>query len=240
MYNLELFDEYVKKGLLRKSEDEFLVQYNYTDKCSHENLWDEVTTFNRGNIYEKSTGKLIAKAMPKFFNFSQLSESEQNFFLRHNKFICTEKKDGCLGIIYMYNNEIRCNSRGGFDNYVTDVMKKLIKRYRNLEIVLRRTSLNVEVIAPQTKIVCNYGSEENLYLISAFTELNSEVGNYWQERTPEELDRFSALTGMPRPKYRSFTWNELFTWSQTANHDEEGFVVTINNIRNQAYDRVKV
>ena len=168
VYDLKEFDEYVNKGLLRKAEDEFLVQYNYTDLCNHEQMWDDITLFNRGNIYEKSTGKLIAKAMPKFFNFSQLSEEEQEAFLRFNNFVCTEKKDGCLGIIYKYKDEIRCNSRGGFNNYVTDAMKRIIKKYKNLDIILsHNTSLNVEVISPQTRIGCDSGSEENLYLLSA-------------------------------------------------------------------------
>ena len=65
---LSILDQYVEKNLLRKAEDENLVQYNYTEYCNNEGLWDNITMENRGNIYEKSSGKLIAKAMPKRIN----------------------------------------------------------------------------------------------------------------------------------------------------------------------------
>lgn len=235
---LNKLEQYVEKGLLRKQEDEYLVQYNYSEYCNNNALWDDITLFNRGNIYEKATGKLIAKAMPKFFNFSQLSEQEQTHFTRCDKFINTEKMDGCLGIIYKYNGEIRCNSRGGFDNYVTDVIKKLLPKYNleKLDKILEHNSLNVEVISPETKIICDYGDEENLYLISAFINLNT----HWMERSIEELDLFAEQIGMPRPQYNNMNWTQLFKWQKKASWEKEGFVVMINSTRYGAFERVKI
>ena len=205
IYDLNILENYVKKGLLRKIEDADLVQYNYSELCNNTNAWDDITLFNRGNIYEKSTGKLIAKAMPKFFNFSQLSEKEQRYFLKHNKFVNTEKMDGCLGILYKYKGVIRYNSRGGFNNYVTETIKRLLTKYNleKLNEILENNTLNVEVIAPETRVICDYGNEENLYLISAFIDL----GDYWQERSCDELDLFSDLTGLCRPKYNNYSWS---------------------------------
>lgn len=231
-------EEYVEKGLLRKAEDEYLVQYNYSERCNNNDLWDDITLFNRGNIYEKSTGKLIAKAMPKFFNFSQLSEDDQKRFISYNEFVNTEKMDGCLGIIYKYKGEIRCNSRGSFDNYVTDVIKRILPKYslQQLNNVLEHNSLCVEVISPDTKIICDYGKEENLYLLSAFANL----GDYWMERSPDELDIFAKNIGMLRPSYNNMSWSELFDWTKNANHEKEGFVVMINSTKYGAFERVKI
>lgn len=231
--DLTILEDYVKKGLLRKQEDENLVQYNYSEECNNTQAWDEITLFNRGNIYEKSTGNLIAKAMPKFFNFSQLSETEQKHFLRGDKFINTEKKDGCLGIIYLYNDEIRCNSRGGFDNYVTKVMKRLLPKYIMLKRILEYNTLNVEVISPETKIICDYGNEEELYLLTAFTKDG-------EEQSPEVLDIMSQVIKMPRPTYDNMNWTQLFEWQKTANHEKEGFVVMLNSKKNGSYERVKI
>lgn len=230
---LEILEDYVKRGLLRKAEDENLVQYNYSEKCNNEGLWDDITLFNRGNIYEKSTGRLIAKAMPKFFNFSQLSETDQKHFLRTEKFINTEKKDGCLGILYLYNGEIRCNSRGGFNNYVTDVMKRLLPKYIMLKRILEHNTLNVEVISPETKIICDYGNEEELYLLTAFNKEGEEL-------PIESLDIMSQVIKMPRPAYNNMSWTQLFEWQKSATYETEGFVVQLNNKKFGAYERVKI
>ena len=61
--------------------------------------------------------------MPKFPNLGQLPEEKQKEIMSKNDFNLTEKMDGCLGILYMYKGEIRCNSRGSFNNYVTDKIK---------------------------------------------------------------------------------------------------------------------
>lgn len=232
IYDLSILDKYTDEGLLRRAEDKDLVQYNYTEYCNNQGLWDEVTLFNRGNIYEKKTGKLIAKAMPKFMNFSQYSEEEQAHFLNHDIEVY-EKKDGCLGILYMYNDEIRCNSRGGFDNYVTDKIKQLLPKYEMLHWLLRHNTMNVEVISPETKIICDYGDEEELYLLTAF--------NYeHQEHTRDILDIMSAVARMPQPSKEIMTWEELFKWQKTSNWEKEGFVVSIPTRKYGAYQRAKI
>ncbi len=238
IHNLKLYEEYVEKGLLRKAEDEDLVQYNYSDYCNNNDCWDSVTLFNRGNIYEKKTGFLVAKAMPKFFNFSQLPEEQQKHFLNASYFKGTEKMDGCLGILYKYKGEVRFNSRNSFNNHVTDAIKRILPKY-NMEVIssiLDITTINVEVISPETHIICDYGKEENLYLLTAF----SNLGSRWMERSEEVLDYFSEISGMPRPKYSTMTWEELFTWQKEADYQKEGFVITINSMVYDSFERVKL
>lgn len=35
---LEILEDYVNRGLLRKAEDEDLVQYNYSERCNNDEL----------------------------------------------------------------------------------------------------------------------------------------------------------------------------------------------------------
>lgn len=231
-FDLNILDEYVEKGLLRKAEDEDLVQYNYSDMCNNESCWDEITLFNRGNIYEKKTGKLIAKSMPKFMNFEQLPGDSQNRYLKRT-FTCTEKLDGCLGIIYKYKGQIRCNSRGSFDNYVTDVMKRLLPNYVLLNHLLEYNTLNVEVISPETKIICNYGDTESLNLITSYNS------NTWLENTRWSNQVISDITYIPIVQSVTKTWDELLQWKQEADWQKEGFVLCFDN-GNDTYDRIKV
>ena len=39
-----------------------LILWNYTDLCTYERAWDEVTLNARGTVYEIETGKVIARA----------------------------------------------------------------------------------------------------------------------------------------------------------------------------------
>lgn len=226
-YNLSILEEYVEKGLLRKAEDDDLVQYNYSEKVNNApmgTLWDDITMFNRGNIYEKKTGKLIARAMPKFLNLGQLSEDKQKELILKPKFNLTEKMDGCLGILYMYKGEIRCNSRGGFDNYVTDKIKELLPKYIMVKRILEHNTINVEVISPETKIICDYGDTQDLYLITAYSN-NPDIG----ELNYKELSLMGQVMRMPVVKEYHMTWEALLRWQKEADATQEGFVVRFPN-----------
>lgn len=225
---LSILDQYVEKNLLRKAEDENLVQYNYTEYCNNEGLWDNITMENRGNIYEKSSGKLIAKAMPKFMNLGQLPQYKQEELMLQTDINVTEKMDGCLGILYLYNGEIRCNSRGSFDNYVTDKIKELLPRYSMVYKMLEHNTLIVEVISKETKIICNYDNED-LYLITAYSN-NPEIN----ELSYEQVALMAQIMRMPVVKQYDMTWDELLTFQRVADWQQEGFVVRIGN------DRVKI
>lgn len=228
--DLAILDDYVERGLLRKAEDEDLVQYNYSEKTNNEGLWDDITMFNRGNIYEKKTGLLIAKSMPKFLNLGQLPEQKQKELSLKSKYNLTEKMDGCLGILYEYKGEVRCNSRGGFNNYVTDKIKELIPKYLMLKRILEHNTLNVEVISPETKIICDYGNIQELYLITAFCrDLD------WQEYSPSQLEFISQVMKMPRVKETHMSWDALLKWQRTANWEKEGYVIRFEN-----NERVKI
>lgn len=240
-YNLKILDEYVEKGLLRKAEDKDLVQYNYSEMVNNApmgELWDEITMFNRGNIYEKKTGRLIAKAMPKFLNLGQLSEEKQKELILKPQFNLTEKMDGCLGILYMYNGEIRCNSRGGFDNHVTDKIKELLPKYIMVKRILEHNTLNVEVISPETKIICDYGDIQDLYLITAFSN-NEEIGEF----SYKDLNMMAQIMRMPVVKEYHMTWEALLRWQKEADSSQEGFVVRFPNnerikIKSEDYLRI--
>lgn len=76
-HNLLPFEEEVKKKNIRKfeSEDGKLVGYNYTDQCTFDRAWNDVTLNSRGIVFEKETGKLVALPFPKFWNYSELIEA---------------------------------------------------------------------------------------------------------------------------------------------------------------------
>lgn len=215
---LEQLDKLVDEGLLKKTETDKLVQYNYTDLCAYTNQWNEYTIENRGNIYEKETGKLICKGMPKFFNFDQLSEEEQERLKKRTDFTVSIKYDGCLGFIYKYDGTIMCNSRGSFNSFVTEQMYKIINQYRNIDtFVSNGYNLIVEVICPETKIIVDYKGVTEFRLITAYRN--------GKEISREHLVQISYLTDIPIVSSAGMSLQELFIWQRTHDYTEEGFVL---------------
>lgn len=225
-YDLGILEDYTERGLLRKSENDDLVQYNYTEKVNNApmgELWDEITRFNRGNVYEKKTGELIARAMPKFLNIGQHSAEECERILSEKNIHVTEKLDGCLGILYTYKDKLFCNSRGGFNNHVTEKMKELVPKYTMVKTLCRTNTLNVEVISPVTRIICDYGDTDELNLITAFYRHNQSEYSY------EDLALLGRILRMPLVKQVNMTWDELIHWAENADYTKEGFVVRLPN-----------
>ena len=140
--------------------------------------------------------------------------------------------DGCLGILYKYKGQIRCNSRGGFDNYVTDSIKQLMSKYTCLDEVLEQNILICEVICPATKIICDYGNTKDLYLITSYNTKTME------ENAMARNHFLSSFTGIPQVKSVEMTWEELFSWQKTAGWDKEGFVLSF--IDGDNVERVKI
>ena len=133
---LSKFDKYVEDGLISRKVSPCgrLVLFDYTEKCQFSKAWDEITLNARGTVYELATGEVVARAFPKFFNFSELSEEKQSQLLSQ-KFTVAEKMDGSLGIVYFYDGEWRVNTRGSF---VSD------QAVKGLELLKKLDTYNLE------------------------------------------------------------------------------------------------
>lgn len=220
-YNLQNFEKEVENGYLRKNEDEFLVQYTYTESCESDRYWTPITRAARGIIFEKSTGKLVAKPFEKFFN---LGSQEETFLynLPKEPYTAYEKYDGSLGIIFYYNNEWRVATKGSLKSEQAQKAQELLYKY-NLNSVPYKTTLLVEIIYPENKIVVNYGKEEKLVLLGAFDIETSK------ELPPESVGMLSKLTEIPLANVYNYTIEQMIELQKTLPKDQEGFVVRFDN-----------
>src|SRR5690606_37135186 len=73
---------------------------NYTDQCQFDGHWNEVTMLARGLIYNRETGEVVARGLPKFFNWGDEKHASQ---LDPDMPILSahDKIDGSLGIGYV-------------------------------------------------------------------------------------------------------------------------------------------
>ena len=228
-YDLKIFEPYVEKGLLRKVEHPTLplVLFNYTDHCTYEKAWDEVTIMCRGLVLERGTGLVIAKCLPKFWNLNE-HETTKMANLPQLGYAIHEKKDGSLGILFHYNNEWHVATRGSFTSDQAIRGKQILKRHEEayrLDVVWdKEMTLLVEIIYPENKIVSNYGDAEELVAIAGF----------WRDSGDEISNRtINSLAGMvgirTADNHLDMSIEEAIALQKTLPKDREGFVVRFEN-----------
>lgn len=218
-YNLEAFEDLVRHGYLKKAEKGDLVLYGYTDQTTFERAWQTKYTLHaRGIIFNKKTGKLVAKPFPKFFNLGEM-ENVSLLNLPKEPYEVFEKADGSLGIIYNVGGYWQIATRGSFSSEQAMKGAELMNKYQIYAGTPIYITLLVEIIYPDNKIIVDYKGEEKLVLLGAY-----------DRDTGEELDSLlvsdiARRTGLPLAKKYNYTIEEMIELQKTLPKDDEGFVV---------------
>jgi len=210
-----------------------LVLYGYTDHCTFDRHWNKFTLNARGTVYELETGKVVAKAFPKFFNFSELKPRLQKTFASKTDFETYEKVDGSLGILFYYDGEWRINTRGSFSSDQALYAKEHIMPKYDFKLIPGNVTLLAEIIYPENKIIVDYGDQKKLVLLGGYA---SDTG---EELSYEDLTRYSTLSGIELIKKLQFNnIDELIKSQESMPATEEGFVVAFPQ-RNGGMYRIK-
>ncbi len=213
---LDKLQPYVEQGLLSRkvSEDGKLVLFDYTEKVQFDKLWDEVTLNHRGTVYELATGKIVARAFPKFFNWSEIPVGRQIPMQFSNNFSVYEKLDGSLGIVYYYDGTWRVNTRGSFASDQAIKAKELlvdIEEHLNSDLTYL-----VEIIYPENRIVVDYKGIEKLVYLAAI-ETDSGRGTDFEYYSHGFTNRSNV--------YNFATIEQVLDKLKTLPFNEEGYVV---------------
>ena len=118
-FPLAILDDYSKRGLLFTQTHKSLPLsiWNYTPEVQYGQLWDEITLSCRGLVTD-NRGNVVGLPFKKFFNL------EENKYNPTQDFEVFEKMDGSLGIMFKYNGELVCATRGSFDSEQSKWMTK--------------------------------------------------------------------------------------------------------------------
>ena len=146
----EPYEALVKQGLIRSSHTKELVLYNYTDQCTYERHWNDITIQCRGIVFEKETTKIIARPFPKFFNVGEVEETRLENLPREN-YRVFEKEDGSLGVLFNYRDEWVVATRGSFFSDQALKAREMLSRY-DLSQVSKDYTLMTEIIYPDNKL----------------------------------------------------------------------------------------
>jgi RNA ligase len=217
--SLRILNKYRNEGLLYSQVHPTLplTIWNYTEKVQYEGLWDEITLSCRGLVTD-DRAVVYARPFKKFFNM------EEGKHTPTSEFEVFEKMDGSLGIMFKYNGEVICATRGSFASDQAVWMSKFAKEYNYQDIIVDGFTYLFEIIYPENRIVVNYGDQERLVLLGIIkTESGEELP--YDDISFEGWDIVNKYDGIR-------DYSEL---KSKIDNNAEGFVVRFSN-----GDRMKI
>lgn len=211
--NIEVLQQLVKDGYLtaRPHPTADLLIWNYTPKTQYERYWTPETLMCRGLI-TYIDGTVVARAFEKFFNYEEHQES-----LPLEPFTVTEKMDGSLGILFVYDGKLQIATRGSFTSEQAIRANHILQeRYSKFHFQPDYTYL-FEIVYPENRIVVDYGTQEDLILLAVIvTETGAEIDihgdalkNTWPFPIVKRYDGISDITELRK----------------TEQENAEGFVI---------------
>ena len=212
----DVLNTYVKRKLITARTFNGLTVYNYTQKCTYERAWDNVTLQARGLIYNE-IDELVALPWPKFFN---LGEPDCQAIPNDPPDSVTVKEDGSLGIGFLHNNEVWWSTRGSLESPQSDVCAVIwYDKFSHVNSeVLRGLTIFVEIVGPETRVIIPY-YEPDLILLGARRLDDGYDLSY------DEITRLGKKLGMTVVKNAGGTTQEAINAASKMTSLEEGFVL---------------
>ena len=217
--DINILNEYLEKGLVVKNDHSTLPLsiWNYSRTCQYENKWDDITKMCRGLILDKE-GNVIAKAFNKFFNYEELTLND----IPEESFEVFEKLDGSLGILFWYQGKWILASKGSFTSDQSIKGRDILNKKYNVEVLPKGYTTVVEIIYPENRIVCDYGVDEELVVLSMVSNANGKELDYDSMLSINEVSGFPTIK-----KYDGIT--DYDTLKDKINGNREGYVIRFKN-----------
>jgi RNA ligase len=171
----------------------------------------------RGLILDKE-GNVVAKAFDKFFNYEELTLND----IPEESFEVFEKLDGSLGILFWYQGKWILASKGSFTSDQSIKGREILNNKYNVEVLPKGYTTVVEIIYPENRIVCDYGEDEELVVLSMISNANGKELDYNSMLSINEVSGFPTIK-----KYDGIT--DYDTLKSQINGNREGYVIRFKN-----------
>jgi RNA ligase len=217
--DLDILNRYIADGWVVKNDHPTLPIsiYNYSRATQYEDKWDEITKKCRGLILDRE-GNVVAKSFDKFFNYEELTFKD----IPEETFEVFEKLDGSLGILFWYQGKWILASKGSFVSDQSIKGSQILKEKYNVEVLPKGYTTVVEIIYPQNRIVCDYGNDEVLVVLSMISNVSGKELDY------DSMMSFNDVSGMPVIKKYDGIQN-YDTLKTLIGKDREGYVIRFKN-----------
>jgi RNA ligase len=246
-YNLHKF---LARANLTAHRIDGLVSFDYNKNITFEMDWDEISLNARGIVFEESTGKLVANAFPKFFNYEELNGDDARSIELVNKIpekyhpnydgesMILEKADGSCAITFWFNDRWYVKTRGSFVSDQAVWASAYLNNFIKTDEMNKSKTYIFEIIYPDNRIVVDYGDKEALVLIGV---IDLETGDeLWYDELKVEAEKIGSDI------VKAFVFDkfeDIYTAREQLSVNEEGFVVTFKNgykfkLKGEAYCNV--
>lgn len=217
--DINILNDYLEKGLVVKNDHSTLPLsiYNYSRTCQYDGVWDDITKMCRGLILDRE-GNVIAKSFNKFFNYEELTLND----IPEEPFEVFEKLDGSLGILFWYQGKWILASKGSFTSDQAIKGREILNKKYNVEVLPKGYTTVVEIIYPENRIVCNYGEDEELVVLSMISNANGKELDYDSMLSINEVSGFPTIK-----KYDGIS--DYDTLKTQIGENREGYVVRFRN-----------
>ncbi len=160
----------------------------------------------RGILFD-TTGKIISRPLHKFHNLNEGLDHQYETFDWEAGYDVFDKLDGSMVRPFLLNGDIRWGTKAGITHMTPDIEEfaaknKNVALFAEFLVVQNLTGI-FEFMAPQHRIVVDYGSEPIMTLLAI---RSNDTGAYMPRADMEEL-------------CRDFNINIVKQW-QVTNHDD--------------------
>lgn len=191
IFSLGEYTQALEDGLVRigdHPEGKPLAIACYTPETAGESLWNDVTMACRGLIYDASTGEVLARPFPKFFNLrDHESKTIAKWLSDAGTYDIYTKHDGSLGVGYVdpETHYVKVATKGSLNHHIgkwaTDwlsssnaIMSSPREREYIVEVAKFFTKCHAlgatplfEIVYPENRIVRDYKGFEGLIPLGA-------------------------------------------------------------------------
>lgn len=184
----------------------------YTPKTKFERKWTKLLLIARGLVVEDD-GTIVARTLPKFFNDFEISGT-----LPSGPIEVYEKMDGSLVVLFFYKGEPYFCTKGNFTSEQAEKAKEIFTlKYEQLNLDQDYTYC-FEVIYPENRIIVDYQSEEDIFLIA---KIHTKTGRQHgiDGLGLRTVQQFATIDGIEKIQ-------EL---KDLDTQNEEGFVIKFEN-----------
>lgn len=148
--------------------------WNYEEIVHYNDKWCPITLMSRALVVENDTGKIVGRALPKFFNHTEKCKTA-NIPEHNGDFRIFDKLDGSLFVLFNYKDEWIYCSRGSFISEQAkegeSILKNMFPQYVDLN---KNLTYVFELIYPEGRIVVDYGPERTIKFLTAYSVNGTE------------------------------------------------------------------
>lgn len=142
-----------------------LTIYKYSQQCVFSGGWNDITLRCRGVVLDDE-GNIAVNGFEKFFNHSE-GMGQQGFEARKNMpYVVTEKMDGSLIQVAIWNGEFIVTSSGSFDSEQSMKAAYYLEKFGYDHFITEGNTYLFEIIYPENRIVLDYGPKESMTLLA--------------------------------------------------------------------------